>query len=454
MQITVWTDFVKKKNSMKKPNTSGTVVTCTLKGECSSVNPRFELGAASFGLVNYVKWESMYYFVRNVTFGINNYVILECEIDVLATWKEEILSNTAFVSYSSSNYNTNILDRRIAMATTTTTNIERASSPFGAVFDAVLLTTISKAYGIATFAMTIDNYRSLMQELLSDISIIQDIKEMFGAVNEGFVSCIQVPLNRTAFPDSDRKTVWIGSYESSVEAYMTEGFYTNVTTISIPWIYDDFRRCSEYTSVELVLPYIGTVHLPIDSIYNETELKIVITCNCPIGSLIYSIYGSDNRLIGSYTATFGINKPVATGQIDVQGVLRGAGQAVTGVSGIATGQILGRQEKSIGGASAMIEGIASTALSLATSGFKCFGGMGGNYGDMAIPAYFVIVVAKDTITNPSSITATNGRPCFKELALNTLSGYVETIGFSFETNAVAEVRDKINEFMDTGVYIE
>lgn len=455
MQITVWSNFLKKRNSMKRPSTEvGIIVNCTLKGECSVMNPVFELGSASYGLVEYVKWENNYYFVTDITMGINNYVIIHCTLDVLATWKDQILTNTAFVAYSSSNYDTHIIDRRIAMSTETSVNRQTASNPFDAI-GCVLLTTISQVYGIATFAITIDAYHSLLEEVLGNASIIQDLKEMFGGVNQSIVSCINVPVSRTSFPDGESKAIWLGSYETSISGYMTEGYWSNSRKINIPWIYDDFRRCSEYTSVQLSLPYVGVVSISTDSIINETYINVLMTMSCQIGSLIYTIRaGSNDRIIATYTATFGKQLPIATSQVDVQGVLRGAGQIIEGASGVGNG-IKGTSVNRVQiGSGAMIDGAINTAMALNTHSFSCFGGMGGNYGNLAIPYFSLVVTSKNTITEPSSITASNGRPCFKELALNTLSGYVETIGFSFETNAISQVRDKINEMMDNGVYIE
>lgn len=453
---------------MKRPTDAGTVINCTLKENCSVMNPIFELSSASYGLVEYVKWENNYYFVTDITMGINNYAIVHCTLDVLATWKDQILTNTAFVAYSSSNYDTHIIDRRIAMSTETTVNRNTTSNPFDAI-GCVLLTTISQVYGIASYAITIDAFHSLLEEVLGSASLIQDLKEMFGGVNQSFISCINIPVSRTAFGDGERVPVYLGSYETSIVGYKTEGFWTNSRQLAIPWIYDDFRRCSDYTSIQLSLPYIGVVSLNTDSIINETHITVGMTMSCEIGSLIYTIRANtDNRVLATYTATFGKQMPVATSQIDIQGVLRGAGQIVEGASGVSYGVTRSKLDKvrdnplaslansmsMYKGSSGMIDGAINTAMALNTHNFSCFGGMGGNYGNIAIPYFSIVVTSKNTITEPSSITATNGRPCFKELALNTLTGYVETIGFSFETNAITPVRELINQMMDSGVFIE
>lgn len=437
---------------MKRPSTEvGIIVNCTLKGECSVMNPVFELGSASYGLVEYVKWENNYYFVTDITMGINNYVIIHCTLDVLATWKDQILTNTAFVAYSSSNYDVDILDNRIAKNVNITKKRAIQSSPFSG--SCILVTTVSQIDGVASYAVNTDSFYAILDQILGDQGIIQDLQEMFGGVNQGMVSAIQVPLDRTVFPDASGTDVMIGTYDTQDFGYRTRGYYTKRTSIEIPWGYSDFRRCSEFTQIELALPFIGTVTIEPDSIMGEDTINIHMVCSAVTGNVGYSV-SAGNKIIGIYSGTFGRQIPLASSQTDVQGAMRGISQQISGASRGIFGGATGNAAAGLSGAVEMCNGVANTWLALNTHNFTTVGGMGGNYGENLIPSYQLTVSSRSTVTEPSSITASNGRPCFKELALNTLSGYVETIGFSFETNAISQVRDKINEMMDSGVYIE
>lgn len=452
MQITVWSKFLKRRNSMKRPTDAGTVINCTLKENCSVMNPIFELGSASYGLVEYVKWENNYYFVTDITMGINNYVIVHCTLDVLATWKDQILTNTAFVAYSSSNYDVNIVDHRIAQSVEITKNRAIATSPFSSD-NCIIVTTVSQIDGVASYALTTDSFYAIMEQILGDQGIVQDLQEMFGGVNQGMVSAIQVPLKRNVFPDALGTDVLIGTYNTQDFGYRTRGYYTNRTSITIPWGYNDFRRCSEYTQIELVLPFIGTVAIEPDSIMGEDTINIHMVCSAVTGNVGYSV-SSGNKVLGTYNGTFGRQIPLASSQTDIQGAMRGLTQQVSGAAKGVFGGATGNAVAGLSGAVEMCTGVANTWIALSTHNFTTIGGMGGNYGESLIPSYELIVSSRSTVTDPDSITATNGRPCFKELALNTLTGYVETIGFSFETNAISQVRDKINQMMDEGVFIE
>lgn len=437
---------------MKRPSTEvGIIVNCTLKGECSVMNPVFELGSASYGLVEYVKWENNYYFVTDITMGINNYVIIHCTLDVLATWKDQILTNTAFVAYSSSNYDVDILDNRIAKNVNITKKRAIQSSPFSG--SCILVTTVSQTDGVASYAVNTDSFYAILDQILGDQGIVQDLQEMFGGVNQGMVSAIQVPLDRTVFPDASGTDVMIGTYDTQDFGYRTRGYYTKRSSIEIPWGYSDFRRCSEFTQIELVLPFIGSVAIEPDSIMGEDTINIHMVCCAVTGSIGYSV-SAGNKVLGIYNGTFGRQIPLASSQTDVLGGIKGTMQAATGAASFTLGAAAGNARGMLGGATQMINGALATNFALRTHNFTTVGGMGGNYGENLIPSYQLTVSSRSTVTDPSSITESNGRPCFKELALNTLSGYVETIGFSFETNAISQVRDKINEMMDSGVYIE
>lgn len=451
MQITVWSKFLKRRNSMKRPTDAGTVINCTLKENCSVMNPIFELSSASYGLVEYVKWENNYYFVTDITMGINNYAIVHCTLDVLATWKDQILTNTAFVAYSSSNYSADIVDRRICNTVNTIHTRTNGDNIFGD--SSIILTTISQDNGVASYAMPTENFYAIMQQILGDQSIIQDLKEMFGGVNQGLVSAIQVPFKYNSFPDAEAMNVYIGTYDTGTTGWRTRGYRRNTQGLEIPWTYTDFRRCADYTSINVNLPFIGCVPINPDSVMDCETINITMVSCSVTGTMSYRL-DAKRRNLGVYTGSFGRSVPVATSQVDVLGALRGLTQTGGGAISTAIGAHEGKASAVARGAEAMIVGAANTAIALNTHSFSCIGGMGGNYGENIIGGYSIDVISRETRTEPDSITATNGRPCFKELPLNSLTGYVETIGFSFETNAISQVRDKINQMMDEGVFIE
>ena len=109
MNIYTFQNFTKKPNSTARPTGAGTLHTCVFKDDCSIVNPVFVLDGIDMS-VNYVQFNSRYYFVRDIVLQNKNIYELHCEIDVLATWKSEIGSSTQYVLRSSDEYDGKIVD--------------------------------------------------------------------------------------------------------------------------------------------------------------------------------------------------------------------------------------------------------------------------------------------------------------------------------------------------------
>ena len=98
--ISVYSGFSKKPNSTARPTGAGTSKTCVFKDDVSVVSPVFILDGVDTS-INYVIYNSRYYFVRDIVLQNRNIMELHCEIDVLATWKSQIGSSSQYVLRSS-----------------------------------------------------------------------------------------------------------------------------------------------------------------------------------------------------------------------------------------------------------------------------------------------------------------------------------------------------------------
>ena len=114
MSITVnFGTFSKKINSTKQPTNELTDARSVyLKDSTSEDMPTFVLSGDLFDY-NYCSWGNRYYFINDIRSVHNNMTEIDCVLDVLATYKTEILSGTYFVSYSSSQGNAWLADTRI-----------------------------------------------------------------------------------------------------------------------------------------------------------------------------------------------------------------------------------------------------------------------------------------------------------------------------------------------------
>ena len=111
MQITIYKNFTKRRNSTKQAS-NGTNVDVVLKNQTSIESPVFILsgGVSSYDTVTAVKWGSRYYFVTDITSDKNGITEISCNLDRMATYKSYINAASCFIERSSSGWQTEIVD--------------------------------------------------------------------------------------------------------------------------------------------------------------------------------------------------------------------------------------------------------------------------------------------------------------------------------------------------------
>lgn len=106
--ITVYSGFSKRLNSTKRP-TGGSNINVVLKQPTSVITPAFRISGFNTSW-NYIQWGNRYYFVRDIVIETNTQAIYNCELDVLATYKDNIGSSSQYVTRSSAASDGNICD--------------------------------------------------------------------------------------------------------------------------------------------------------------------------------------------------------------------------------------------------------------------------------------------------------------------------------------------------------
>lgn len=460
MEIKLWDNFSKRRNSTKAPTETDVPVvrSAVLKDSCSKTHPSFFIqGIAEY---TYVEAFGRYYFVDNVEYDINDAEWLHCSIDVLATWKTQIGLTSAFIEYSTSSYSANLIDERISQLTTRTKQRNVASSIFTDTFNSgcYVLSTAEEVHGAASYILEKGNLDFIVADLISNSPTeISNWQEMFGDALGSIIGLRYIPIPYTYFPWDDPalvQDVVLGAYNTQTTGILYDGRIYQQRTLQIPWTYSDFRRCSEYTRFILCLPFIGPVELMPENIIDQSTITIRMVGNCVTGAISYGIYvdGSPNlKLIASYSGTFGMQIPIAQSQVDLNGILN-SGLTIGGAWGAA---LLTRnpalQAASAGVAiGAMVRGIVSANM----QDFSMVGSYSGNWSELLLSQYEIISYAVDTRTDPASMATLYGRPCMQVKQINALTGYVKTSGFSIEIDELQSVRDMINSAMDSGVYLE
>lgn len=474
MEIVLYSEFSKRKNSTKNPESAGAIsVSVTkdvkLKGECDLLRPSFFVSGTT-GFV-YAKAWGWYYFVTNTSYDINGAQYIDCEIDVLGTWASIIKNTTAMVRFSSSNYDENVIDDRVAQKVTNQYETELEESIFvGSGAGCYVISTVNNdpAYGgVTTYAIEEAELRALGNDLLNDGNAWASLEQIFADVSSGILSCRYVPVPISEFYSTGANYIRIGDWiDANIQGEITDGMITDFKELTIPWRYSDFRRNGQYTRFILGLPFIGYVDISPEKLIGHSKIQIHMVGNAVTGNIIYGVK-VDGREVASYSGSFGRTVPISTSQKDMEGFLSGLstqGGAVLGGAVGSTALGLGLASTPAGefalmagmvkSAYSLMQGVLQSTCALHKSDFTHMGGFGGGFGEEIISGYSITAITFDSQTEPDELRELYGRPCYKVLSLATLTGYVQTIGFSIDISAPDSIKVAINEAMDNGVYLE
>lgn len=444
MEVKLWTDFSKRKNSTKQPQQSEYVTRqVTLKDDCSTMNPIFFL--ADTTIYSYLQWGDAYYFIDDVTLGINNSQYLTCSIDVLATWKNQILASSSFVKYSSSDYSNLLHDERVAMLTDIEIKIDDSETSLFTTRPSYVLSVVGES-GVQCVIPSDPNiiqallYQNTASDLVSALCI------QWSDAQSCLLELLEIPIPVGADYTTDVYVGKINMGSRPCKAQYFNGTLDELTTvIHIPESYKDFRLFS-FCSLYLYLPMVGVVELDLqDFAPDPTELnrQVIIhaAANVLTGHVSYSIKNKEGCIINTFTGSFGRKLPInASSPRDVI-------SAITHLASSATKLTAGNP------ADAIADIVRSMADNVHFKG-SVIGSFGGGFGEYLGTNYILALAEHRSRIEPSNLTELRGRPCAKVTQLSNLTGYVETVGFSIDIASTQKIRELINESMDSGVYLE
>lgn len=494
MQISLGT-FAKRRNSTKQPTSFTDVRTnVKLKEGTSEDRPTFILTGDLFGY-NYVIWGTKYYFIDEIRSLHNGLTEVSCVLDVLATYKADILASTQYVCYSSQAGNAWLADTRIPVLKSTV--VSKSTAAMSGLFNTngfYVLSIVGKL-GCVTLCVN----KSTLINLIADIQNWQDnainsilsgipaapsgsaspedaIDALAGfmeslqtaAVQSDFIgnayaqapscirSCIWVPFLLSAFSGASQR-IWLGNFEST-----QAGFELNATpttgsvTVNIPWHFSDWRRgyCED---VYLYLPLVGMVGISSDSLTHASSITVKYSATGTDGTVCYQVI-SGNEIIGSYGGQCSANYPIGINQ------QASAGEVATALMSGATKMVNAAVNSSLSPISAAgaVAGVAMEGINAAyntadvasSTHLSCIGGIGGGAGvglDLDITCY---TVAHDTVVTPATMKDTMGLPTMKPMSLSTLTGFCQCANAHIEAAAQASELDALDTFLNTGFFIE
>jgi hypothetical protein len=158
----------KRKNSTLQPTLTASF-DVLLKTPTSLHTPTFTISASSFDY-NYLKWGNRYYFVTDVVSRNNNLWDVSAVVDVLATYKAEILASTQFVSYSSVSGDTWLVDTRIPVLKSTRVSSNSSLTGILSTIGCYILSVVGKN-SCVTYMIPTD---AIIQSMLNEIQNWED----------------------------------------------------------------------------------------------------------------------------------------------------------------------------------------------------------------------------------------------------------------------------------------
>lgn len=482
--------FSKRRNSTKQPTTLSDTRTVVLKENTSQDNPTFLVTGNNFNY-NYCMWDGKYYFIDDIVSVRNNLMEVRCVMDVLATYKAEILATTAYVLYDSVS-NTEIPDNRLPIKTTKSVQTSTAACPFVPDGGCYIVSITGSNNSTGVYKMTLQELNALLEDVQSyennlfDFSTVQQyeptpptpptgtpsiedlldymagwlkydgdyilymircavhpVSQFFGTghVSENIKDCKFIPFNRgTTVPiNNPTNELSIGSFDTNQTPGQLNTFTVHDTaTVSIPWQANDFRRRSPYTEIYLYMPYIGMVKLSSENLVNETTLTVKYTLGMLDGSLIATVEAG-GEILGQYSANVAASYPIGVSNINVA---KAAQSVLAGAIAVAT--------KHIGQ-------IGMAAINFADSvqpNFTSIGGLDGVAGVATNQNITCYTVFHDTIAPPNQNLAVIGSPSMCSKSLATLTGYCQCLDAHVEASATATELSAVDSFLNSGFFIE
>lgn len=458
MNITVYNNFSKRRNSTKRPS-GGSGVNVALKEGTSHMHPEFILGSiANPWAINYCSWGDSYYYVNDIVAEANNYFRLICELDVLATFKTEIGNYTTLIARSSADNNLRVIDN-IYPAKAQPTTIRTPYTP-NVFTDNIsrgtyLMATVGKA-GNHFYLMNQTRFNSLCQWLFPALGMdyqqwaVMNIGQALAGgqdnILKNVVALKWMPVDYgvvSGYLTATTET-YIGNWTMPHANSEALGD-TNIPLLNLTMQFadrpdggarGDWLYQAPFASYYIYFPPFGKIE--IDSSYMK---KANLTCSVTIAFNLISgnatlIVNVDYNRVGVYNVNLACDMSSGGTSYNLGGVATGI---ATAISAYAEGKKAG-----------MVGGIASAVSSLVPSGSQIGGGVAGVPADIALPCATHACYYDPIDEN----NAEYGRPLAEVRQISTLSGYVQCAGASLSIAGHVEEMQELNSLLDSGIFYE
>lgn len=443
--------FNKRKNSTKQPpENADAVYNCDIWGDCEMSSPTLSIKADSGFITRYTYaviglWGKAY-FIRDYAWR-GNFITVDLEEDVLGTYKQFIVDRPQYISRSTVNYDTSVIDS-VYPSTTNITTIEVLGGipKFFSKAGTYMLSIIG-AEGLAYYAVPYSTLTNIMRSMFTskqDNLWEQIVNIAETDLTRNFINPISyikgaywIPI---AFDVGSPSQIYYGFWDSGFagsKAYPPERKEGEVTltckTNPNASGTKDFLKMPPFSRGRLYLPYCGMYTLDMAVLTKTSSIKIKYVCDC-LGNLSCEVSTATGTLLLHVTGNCCTELVLGSG---------GAGfvRSAQGISSIASG-IIAKDVTTIGSGI----GYATDGL----SGSIVTTGSPGGYSDIDFLTPRLVYDFMD-ITTPSSQPP--GHPCCKTLSPST-NGWYQCRDAQIDWCDESVEFDITKEYMDNGFWVE
>lgn len=484
MDVILFDSFKKKTNSTKRPTLSdGDEFHCKLKESCSMLSPTIILDIGTTDspysyTYAYIDDFKRFYFINDWTFNGPTW-IATMTVDVLATYKSDILNSTLYVLRAADDYDGDIYDdaypvkatllpgspaRSLApnsvdisskRGTYTESNFWQLSELTGFYIIAVTGANSVKYYGMtgSVFFQLIKDLLNYVPQDFSDVSdgIAKSIaKPIQYIANAYWLPITSVPLFSTYAQSQKIKFGWyeMGPYYC-MELDAQHDSLTIRFTLDVPkHPYSDDRgnylNMQPFTIYNLdYLPF-GTFCLNNVDISLTDTLACAVELDMPTGKGELYVSTESGKILLTHAASlYGVPIPIAQATNDlfssISSVLGGGIGAVVGIS---TGDVVGAVTSAATGIASAVKSFLPNINSVGSQGSLV--GFARHIPQLWTKCYDIV----------DEDNAHNGRPLCQDVQILTLDGYILCRDGDINLDCTPEERSEISNYLTGGFFNE
>ena len=469
MNLTIWVNFSKRRNSTKRPAGGDGVYNVALKEHTSLMKPTFIMNGTNIE-ATYCKWADRYYYINDIIFISNDYRELVCELDVLATFKTEIGNYTTLISRAASDQNYDVVDSIYPAKTIPITKRVQISNPgvFTTNFsEGTFLICTSGKHGMRVHVMSYHQADVAMAALFpqNTQTINAWVDSTFNTATMGgsasatqfvtFYRWLPLKFSTVAALCSSANEFYVGPWNMCdgvvlsgpihyVSGTINYGLFS--TSVTFPARDDAGSRgkweyLAPFAQYSIYAPPFGLI--PIDAAFLVSagrsisfDLMVEFLGGNATLRLYYNLGQSGPKMQGLYTHNLACDLRQAGGGINYAGILGGAASAVAAYF-----------KEDYVGMGASIASAASASIPQTTA---VGGGGAGPTADMAENWYAYATYFDPIDENQAEL----GRPLAEVKQISSLSGFVQTADAKISIPGHVEEMVEINTMLNSGIFYE